>query len=196
MSDGVQATGGQDGHTHESACLNCGTALVGPHCHACGQQAHLHRTAGAFLHDLLHGALHFEGRTGATLPMLVRRPGQLTRRYIEGERTRFVSPMGLFLFTVFIMFAVFQIAGIGPPADLAVPDELQTEVAAVRQEAQKDRDVLAADLAKLSADDPERSQMQNRLVQLDNTLKALAMAQAGVLAVSHRVPVLAAEERR
>ena len=76
------------GHFAESACLNCQTPLQGPHCHQCGQQAHLHRTLGAFLHDLLHGALHFEGKTWATLPMLAVKPGELTRRYIEGERKR------------------------------------------------------------------------------------------------------------
>lgn len=106
-----------EGHTDESACLNCGTMLLGLHCHCCGQKAHVHRTIGAFLHDLLHGVLHFEGKTFRTLPLLAWRPGELTRRYIAGERARFVSPMALFLFSVFLMFAVFQIVGIGAPAD-------------------------------------------------------------------------------
>ena len=106
-----------DGHTHESTCLNCGTVLIGPHCHACGQRAHVHRTIGAFLHDLLHGALHFEGKTFRTLPLLAWKPGELTRRYIAGERARFVSPMALFLFSVFLMFAVFQVVGIGAPSN-------------------------------------------------------------------------------
>jgi hypothetical protein len=105
-----------DGYTHESACLNCGTVLIGPHCHACGQHAHVHRTVGAFLHDLLHGALQFEGRIWRTLPKLLGRPGELTHRYIAGERVRFVSPMAMFLFCVFLMFAAFQIAGISAPA--------------------------------------------------------------------------------
>ena len=38
--------------------------------------------------------------------MLVRRPGELTRRYIEGERAKFISPLALFLFSVFLLFAV------------------------------------------------------------------------------------------
>ena len=97
-----------DGHTHESACLNCGTALVGAHCHQCGQHAHVHRTLGAFFHDLLHGVFHFEGRIWRTLPLLAFRPGALTRRYIDGQRARFVSPLALFLFSVFLMFAVIQ----------------------------------------------------------------------------------------
>src|SRR5262245_452054 len=77
-------------------CLNCGTALVGEYCHACGQPGHIHRSLSAIWHDLAHGAFHFEGKVWRTIPMLVTRPGQLTRRYIDGERARFVSPLALF----------------------------------------------------------------------------------------------------
>jgi hypothetical protein len=110
-----------DGHTHEASCLNCGTALIGSHCHACGQAAHVHRTMGAFFHDIAHAVLHFDGKTFRTLPLLAGKPGELTRRYIAGERARFVSPMALFLFSVFLMFAVFQLAGIGPPTEFNAP---------------------------------------------------------------------------
>jgi len=99
---------GADGHTHETACLNCGALLTGPFCHECGQTAHIHRTLGAFFHDLLHGVFHFEGRIWHTLPLLALRPGALTRRYIDGQRARFVSPLALFLFCVFLMFAAIQ----------------------------------------------------------------------------------------
>jgi len=99
---------GGDGHSHESDCLNCGTRLVGAHCHACGQAAHVHRTLGAFAHDLLHGVFHFEGKTWRTLPLLIWQPGKLTREYIDGRRASYVSPIALFLFTVFLMFAVFH----------------------------------------------------------------------------------------
>lgn len=92
-----------DGH---GACLNCGTPLVGAHCHACGQPGHLHKDATGLLHDIAHGVFHFEGRTWHTLPLLATKPGHLTRRYIDGERVKFVSPMALFLFSVFLMFAV------------------------------------------------------------------------------------------
>ncbi|OYW46858.1 MAG: hypothetical protein B7Z08_09935 [Sphingomonadales bacterium 32-68-7] len=125
-STGRDPVPGADGHTHESACLNCGTELIGPHCHACGQRGHMHRTIGAFFHDLLHGVLHFEGKTWNTLPMLAWRPGALTRRYIAGERAKFVSPMALFLFSVFLMFAVFQIVGIGPPSDFTALEDAAT----------------------------------------------------------------------
>lgn len=98
--------GEADGHTHEKNCLNCGAELTGPFCHQCGQHAHVHRTLSAFFHDFLHGVLHFEGKIWRTLPLLAWKPGELTRRYIDGQRASFVSPIALFLFCVFLTFAV------------------------------------------------------------------------------------------
>ena len=51
---------------------------------------------------------HFEGKMWRTIPELFFHPGRLTRRYIDGERAKFVSPMALYLFTVFLMFGVFS----------------------------------------------------------------------------------------
>lgn len=110
---------GDDSHTHELACLNCGARLLGPHCQQCGQAAHVHRTIWGFFHDLLHGVLHFEGKIWRTLPMLAWQPGQLTREYIDGRRARYVSPIALFLFCVFLMFAVVkQFAGEFDPGNI------------------------------------------------------------------------------
>lgn len=102
---------------HGGQCLNCGTALIGSHCHRCGQPGHIHRSLGAIWHDLAHGVLHVEGRIWRTLPLLLTRPGELTRRYVAGERARFLSPLALFLFSVFLMFAVISALGgeIVPP---------------------------------------------------------------------------------
>ena len=131
--------GEDDGHTHETACLNCGAELDGPYCRMCGQRGHVHKTLGAFLHDLIHGVFHFEGKVWHTLPLLALRPGELTRRYIAGERARFVSPMALFLFAVFLMFAVFQLVGFSPPTDMNInagsgnPAQLQQQLDGLKQ---------------------------------------------------------------
>jgi hypothetical protein len=96
----------------EAACLNCGAVLSGRFCSACGQAATVHRTLGAFFHDLLHGVLHFEGKIWRTLPLLALNPGRLTREYIDGRRASYVSPIALFLFVVFLTFALFsQLSG-------------------------------------------------------------------------------------
>ena len=96
---------------HPVACLNCGTALVGSHCHACGQPGHVHRTISAFFHDLAHGVFHFEGKIWRTVPMLAIHPGRLTREYADGRRASYVSPIALFLFCVFLMFASINAFG-------------------------------------------------------------------------------------
>jgi hypothetical protein len=121
------------GHTHERNCLNCGCALTGDYCHCCGQKAHVHRTLGAFWHDLLHGVLHFEGKIWRTLPLLAAKPGALTRRYIDGQRASLVSPIALFLFSVFLMFAVVSIA-IPLGGDLGVSNSLAEAVAEERSD--------------------------------------------------------------
>jgi hypothetical protein len=120
-----------DGHTQETACLNCGTPLAGDYCHVCGQHRHVHRTLTAFFHDLLHGVLHFEGKVWGTLPLLAWKPGELTRRYVEGQRARFVSPIALFLFSVFLMFAVVNMTGsigdLPEDAKLGIQEELRAK---------------------------------------------------------------------
>ncbi|WP_165362166.1 DUF3667 domain-containing protein [Qipengyuania thermophila] len=127
----------------QEACLNCGTTLAGAYCHACGQNAHLHRTLGAFGHDLLHGVLHFEGKAWRTLPLLLAKPGALTRRYIEGERARFMSPLALFLCSVFLMFATISL--IGSPAHL-VNDRTGAEISAGMEERLEELDTTLARL--------------------------------------------------
>ncbi|WP_426192443.1 DUF3667 domain-containing protein [Massilia sp. DWR3-1-1] len=91
---------------HDSACANCGAQLTGPYCHRCGQGAHVHRSLLHLGEEFLHGLLHFDAKAWRTLPLLVLQPGRLTRNSIDGKRTRYVSPLALFLFMVFLMFFV------------------------------------------------------------------------------------------
>jgi hypothetical protein len=107
----VEPRQGGQAHAGSGACLNCGAALTGGYCADCGQPAHVHRTIGAVWHELIHGVLHFDGKLWRTLPELAFRPGELTRRYIAGERAKFVSPLALFLFGALLMYAVYSIFG-------------------------------------------------------------------------------------
>ncbi|RED17691.1 uncharacterized protein DUF3667 [Parasphingopyxis lamellibrachiae] len=108
----VEPDHGESASEHsETHCLNCSTELIGTHCHYCGQKAHVHRSISAIGHDLMHGVLHLDGKFWRTLPLLIWQPGQLTRRYIHGERAKFVSPLGMFLFGVFLMFGILTIYG-------------------------------------------------------------------------------------
>lgn len=124
-----QAGEADTGHTHEKSCLNCGTKLVGPYCSACGQKAHVHRSVRGFFQDFVQGLFNFEGKIWRTLPMLAWRPGEMTRRYIAGERARFISPVALYLFTVFAMFAVLNFTGaLNPTAAKSLPNAVETGI--------------------------------------------------------------------
>ena len=132
--------------TGDALCLNCGTRLVGEHCHACGQAGHVHRSLGAIAHEIGHGVFHFEGKIWRTLPMLILHPGMLTRRYVHGERARFVSPLALFLFTVFLMFATISAVG-GELSEVAQEAATKTNSAETRAQMTAAR----AELARVEA---------------------------------------------
>ena len=137
--------------THEAggACLNCGAELSGPYCRMCGQRGHVHRTISAIGHDLIHGILHLDGKFWRTLPLLAWRPGELTRRYVHGERAKFVSPLGMFLFAIFLMFAVLQIYG------LSLSSLDRVGATQIRRGMDQARAEMVSDLAELREDRAE-----------------------------------------
>ena len=191
LARAVEPSAGESHGAHEGACLNCGTALIGPHCHQCGQAGHVHRSVGAWWHDLAHGVLHLDGKIWRTLPLLAWRPGELTRRYIAGERARFVSPLALFLFSVFVMFAVVNTIGGGvTPDPTGVKRGLAEEVR-----------VEEAQIAKLEARRAAAAAAGNPTAELDRRLKAArdefvlvkamndrGMVQGSIVRVSDDVP--------
>ncbi|MEO7564728.1 MAG: DUF3667 domain-containing protein [Sphingomicrobium sp.] len=155
-------TGEADGRGAEVCCLNCGAVLTGPYCHECGQQAHAHRTLSAFFHDLLHGVLHFEGKIWRTLPLLVWRPGELTRDYIEGQRARVVSPIALFLFCVFMLFAIGSLTGgldlgKGPTIAASLDEQIANEKKAI---------------ATLETERSKAASQRHPTIEIDRKLKA------------------------
>jgi hypothetical protein len=99
VNEAEKAAGGSHAaSTPAGNCANCGTPLTGAYCHACGQSAHIHRSLLHMAEELLHGLLHFGNQSWRTIPALIFKPGQLTRNYIQGQRTRYVSPLALFRF--------------------------------------------------------------------------------------------------
>jgi hypothetical protein len=94
-----------------AACANCGVALAGAYCHACGQQAHLHDKLGDLVHEIVEGVAHLDGRIWRTLPLLTFNPGRLTREWMAGKRVRYLAPLHVFLFSMFLLFLVPTFTG-------------------------------------------------------------------------------------
>jgi len=147
-------------------CPNCQTRFVGHFCPECGQKAHIHRSLAAIGHDLVHGVLHLDGKLWNTLPLLALRPGELTRRYIAGERAKFVSPMALFLFSVFALFAVFQISELALPGEAALESDNP-----LRSVLEEQIVTLEKERAGVPAGSPREAQINQEIADLNRMLE-------------------------
>ena len=80
-------------------CANCGVTLVGGYCHACGQKRfdERDRRFGHLLHQFIESATDLDNRVWRSLRALLFQPGLLTREYFLGRRSRWISPISLFL---------------------------------------------------------------------------------------------------
>ena len=170
--------GATRGIQYGTRCLNCGTSLVGSHCHRCGQKADIHRSFGAIGHDLVHAIFHFEGKIWNTLPLLSWRPGDLTRRYIHGERARFISPLALFLFAVFLTYAVLAMVGVGSVGGLDVQKAAaeQTQANALKAGFQQEVDRVDSRLSDPKLPSAERKQLQEERDTLQKSADHLGVA--------------------
>jgi len=144
------------------ACANCQTQTSGRFCSNCGQPSHLHRSLLHVIEETVHGILHLDGRIWRTLPMLIARPGRMSREYIEGRRTRYVSPIALYLFSVFLMFFVFSLTdGPGIATDVKVDRTETSDTAPAIAEKQG----AAAEIGKVASTETEGQTDQSSLMK-------------------------------
>jgi hypothetical protein len=178
VAGAIEGASGKKGPAaHGSQCLNCGAMLDGAFCSACGQRAHLHRSLLHLGHDILHGVFHFEGKLWRTIPELFFHPGRLTRRYIDGERAKFISPMALYLFTVFLMFGVFSFttSEVFDSANESVAGDV-VEQWKENNESAKERVEERTDAVREELNDPDLS--PEKRAELETKLRELQSAQA------------------
>jgi hypothetical protein len=172
---------GAETGTHHN-CLNCGAALGASYCGSCGQPAHLHRSLWHLSEEFLHGVLHFDAKGVRTAPLLIFRPGLLTRRYIDGQRTRYVSPMALFLFCVFLMYFVFSLAEEHDSHNVEVKAEdaraAKVDLAKAQQEADEHVLEVTTKLERLKMAGADLSEAQRELAEAQLAKKITAASGA------------------
>ncbi len=88
-------------------CANCGAALSGRYCGACGQRADTAaHSVGHFLWEAIEALTHADSRVWCTLQPLLRLPGFLTREFFAGRRARYVQPLRLYLILSVVFFVL------------------------------------------------------------------------------------------
>jgi hypothetical protein len=79
-------------------CLNCGAALSGAFCAACGQRdVPPYPSVRELATDAFQELSGWDGRIATTVRALLARPGKLTVEFLEGRRARYLSPLRLYL---------------------------------------------------------------------------------------------------
>ena len=88
-------------------CLNCGASLTGAFCAQCGQRVvPPHPTTQELVGDLYDELAGWDGKFAKTIRLLLTQPGELTRAVIEGQRTRYVKAVRLYLMCSLVFFLV------------------------------------------------------------------------------------------
>lgn len=101
-----------EAHTVET-CANCGAALSGDFCAACGQSREdIKRPALSLVTDTLDGLFAWDGRMLTTLRHLYTQPGKVAREYADGRRQRFTPPIRLYLIVSLVFFAAMTVSGV------------------------------------------------------------------------------------
>jgi Protein of unknown function (DUF3667) len=107
------------------ACLNCGHRFQGAplrFCPQCGQETRVRPpTVWEFVQQFGGAYVATEGALWRTLALLLARPGELTRRYLAGQRKHFVLPLRLYLtISVLVLLLMRLVAGLGAQTPLSV----------------------------------------------------------------------------
>ena len=109
-----------DINSWSTTCLNCGAPLSGAFCSHCGQRAlPPHPTTRELAGDAYNELVGWDGKVADTMRLLLRHPGELTRRLLDGQRQRFISPVRLYLTCSVLYFLVVAAA---PPPDVEAFD--------------------------------------------------------------------------
>jgi len=168
--------GDETAHAHSASCANCGAHVASNYCGNCGQKGHLHNSVLHLVEELVHGLLHFETKGWRTLPLLVFRPGQLTKRYLDGQRTRFVSPLALFLFMMFLMFFVFSltVGSVNPGTGVGT----QAAGPALDKKIEERKEQLAEAEAEMKAALPNTKDAEKAIAAFDKAKKKLEATEA------------------
>ena len=101
-------------HAKQPVCANCyynfPNGEPDDFCPRCGQQNHeVNIGFGHVVEEFLEGVFHFDGKVFRTAGLLMFKPGQLTKRFLEGHRMPYVPPIRLYVFISFVFFALLSL---------------------------------------------------------------------------------------
>lgn len=114
-------------------CRNCGTTLLGPWCHECGQSLRSPiRELGSLIVDGIQQVLNLDNKLFRSLLPLYFRPGWLTERYLDGQRSNFVRPLRMYLGLSVVLFFAVALSMPEPEVDRGGKSPVQVQIGDTR----------------------------------------------------------------
>lgn len=122
----------------KASCPNCEFifAETNNYCPNCGQENHTHKVPlKHYLVELLEAVFHFDTKIFVTLRDLLIKPGEITNKYNQNKRARYVPPLRVYIFISFIFFIVLSTSNahlskrfnVFPEADDSIKFEINTD---------------------------------------------------------------------
>jgi hypothetical protein len=141
-------------------CRNCGETVEDRYCTHCGQlAASFHRPILSLIGETISDTFTLDGRLARTLPILLFRPGRLTKNYTEGKRARYVPPFRLFLLASLVFYLV--LFALMPSGNyINVDEETRAEISQGLAEAREAE--LAAEIEETAQQRLERANISVR----------------------------------
>ena len=190
---GLASVGGLstgDHHPVQSGvpCANCGTVVEDRFCTTCGQLASdFHRPVWDLVMSSLADTFALDGRLWRSLPLLLFRPGRMTRNYLDGKRARYMPPFRMFLLTSVIFFLSLFTLGdqlgwynsfkindmVEEGLDLGL-DETGEPIRVVREERLEE---LRQELEDTDIDEAERLELQQELNDMQHGITVQRLLQ-------------------
>lgn len=94
-------------------CINCGTSVHTRFCSQCGQEHPPKKLNFLTLYtDFQSKVYGFDGMFPRTIKELTLRPGKVSREYIDGNRTRYVGPVGYFFIMITTVLLLMELLNI------------------------------------------------------------------------------------
>lgn len=94
------------------ACPNCGVAVLGVYCHACGQAQRVEHSAYSILGKTASDLAHLDHVLARTLVDLVRRPGGLIADVLRGKTKPYAKPIATLLLVASTVFLFMRWSGL------------------------------------------------------------------------------------
>ncbi|MEM1125424.1 MAG: ankyrin repeat domain-containing protein [Bacteroidota bacterium] len=114
----------QDLNEAQAECPNCQAERAGDYCSACGHSFRIDRlTFKVLFAEFARKFLNFEQGLLATIKEMMVDPGGVARRYIQGQRKRYVNPLTYIVFGSALNVIVYRVSGM---MERIVDAQLQT----------------------------------------------------------------------